>query len=66
MSRVTGVIGYSDEEMERCATQRTNRKRSTTGGTRSLVGVSGSTNIHAGSAAEVAYMKFDEDMVFYS
>ena len=41
-------------------------KRSATGGTRSLVRVSGSTNMcpHAGSADEVAYMKFDEVMVF--
>ena len=46
--------------------KRTNGKRSTIGGTHSLVGVSGSTNMcsHAGFAAEVAYMKFDEGTVF--
>ena len=45
--------------------QRTNEKRSTTGGTRSPVGVLGRRNMfsHAGSAAEVAYTKFDERMV---
>ena len=46
--------------------QRTNGKRSATGGARSLVRVSRSTDMrsHAGSTAEVAYIKFDEDMVF--
>ena len=46
--------------------KRTDGKRSMTGGTHSLVGVSGSTNMcsHAGFAAEVAYKKFDEGTVF--
>ena len=46
--------------------RRTNGKRSATGGTRTLVGVSGSMNMcsHAGSAIEVAYVEFEEDKVF--
>ena len=67
MSGVTGTIGYSDEgKWEDVLAQRTDGKGSTTGRTGSLVRVSGSTNMcsHACSTAEVAFMKFDEDMVF--
>ena len=61
---MTGTTSYSYEENDMLVqvVQSTDGKWSTTGGTRSLARVLGSTNIcpHAGSAAEVANMKFDE------
>ena len=54
-------MGYSDKEMGGRVSQTYQWETSTTGGTHSLAGVSGSTNMcsHANFAAEVAYMKFD-------
>ena len=66
MSGVTGTMVIQTRKWEDVLAKRTNGKRNKTGGTHSLVGVSGRTNMcsHAGFAAEVAYMKFDEGTVF--